>query len=233
MKTIVSAFLCFFLTCNCVFSQTEQYLILGFNTGIGASIERVNLGNVTFTDDFGNSITIPNYKVLAYGYHIPISIPIMYARSNWRIGLNGSYEYINLLAEKMPTSTPTTHGPNGDVTKSINISYSLIKIGGVFEYDFWHKKKNALGFTAEFGYYGIVKYTYSTLLFHDPFLYGNIGLQASYTLPKGFALMYCAGLDIQGYTSQIYYTPKYQVVFFQPRVNIGFRKSFSFKSKSH
>ncbi len=228
--------LCFLLLSMCLpsaylYAQTENNLYIGLNTGAGPSIQWTTVKDVFLTDDQGNLTVKGDFKFRMLGYHVPVTVPIQFGRGKWRAGIDLGYEYVHFVRVNPPMITASSAPYE---TPQINVSYHLFKAGANFEYDLWSKKGNTIGIAVKAGYYSIVKYSYSTMLFHPPFIYGSVGLQGTRELPHGFLFTYGVNFGVQGYR---YYYPygnvgKGSSVLFQPELVVGFKKRISLSKKA-
>ena len=240
MKKITSILLIALVCTTVATAQKEHFLSMSLSSGAGGSAQILSLGDITYTNNLGDPIATKGYKVYAYGYHIPVSLrPIMYGTRRWRIGLDVSYQYNHFSKLRYLDLSSIGTAYNGIfLTDNTNSSTHTIKAGLIFEYDFLIRNKSTLGFGTGLGYYSIVKSNYNPSTgsnpYATPYIYGNLGLQASYSIGTNWKLLYGISTDIEGskYNS-VYRNPMsnlYQVTFL-PRVTVGIRKDFALKGK--
>lgn len=227
MKTPLILFICFCLFFAPLSAQNETTVFLGLSTGAGATVEQLNTGPLTITDEQGNPIRLINDKILLWGYHVPVIVPIQFGKKRWRAGVDLGYEYIHMT--RVRSFDSATLARSYYSVKPEDLSYHLFKAGANFEYDFWRKKENSLTIVLRAGYYSILRYSYNTSYYTSPFMYGSIGLHASRDLPYGFQFVYGLDLDVQGYVFKLAGT--HHPVFYQPEVTVGFKKSFAIRKK--
>ena len=140
MKKIVLALsLVMYINVN---AQEGGHIYTDITTGAGATVEYLK-SSTQFVSSNSNGIGTAKLSTSISGYHIPVGFHVLYGSSNWRVGLNVSYEYINML--RLKTNETYSDGrPNTQYSQTEDYAFHLIKIGALFEYDFWAKKISCL-----------------------------------------------------------------------------------------
>ena len=235
MKKLWTLMFVILLSAYAVSAQTEHYLSIGISAGAGYTFQNIGFGSTKHYPLYGNPTVSPGYRIYNYGYHIPVNLtPIMYGTTRWRIGAMATCEYLKQLETKYPDFTFSLTNPRPIVFKT-SISYVFLRAGGLFEYDFFIKKKWALGLASEFGYFSLVGAAINGDQYAQPYLYANLGLHASYSFSKGWKMLYGAGFEVQGTKVQVNdRVPDAKLtdnIFYQPNVTIGIRKDFLLKAE--